>query len=349
MFSNLTKEKIFFTRHLYIMLKGGFLVSDAIELLKEEVRSERFKRALNDILKRLLEGESLHKSLSYHPAIFGKFYQNIVKIGEESGSLEQNFRYLASQLSSDYEIKKKIQGALSYPLIVVILALFIGFGVNIFILPKLLSIFSSLDIALPWTTRILITTSSFFEHYWIWVLLGILLLGAGYRILLRLKEVRYLRDNIVLSLPVAGTISRNILLSQFSQSFYTLLKSGVPILEAIEIIAQTTINEVFKKNLLLVKIEIEKGGKLSQGLLGFPKTFPLIFSQMISVGEKSGSLEDSFKYLSKFYQKEVDSSLKSITDILEPLLLIIVGLFVAFIALAIITPIYQFSGSLNLH
>src|SRR3989344_307700 len=182
---NLTKEKIFFTRHLYIMIKGGFLVSEAIELLKGEVKSKKFKLALDDIVKRLLEGESLNKSISRHPNVFGRFYQNIIRIGEESGSLENNLKYLANQLSADYEIKKKITGAMLYPLIVIVLALIIAFVVTIFILPKILNIFSVLDVKLPMATIILISGSTFFQKNWIFVIAGIFLVILIYKILRR--------------------------------------------------------------------------------------------------------------------------------------------------------------------
>ena len=235
-----------------------------------------------------------------------------------------------------------------YPLIVIVLALIIAFVVTIFILPKILNIFSVLDVKLPMATIILISGSTFFQKNWIFVIAGIFLVILIYKILRRFLFFRYYTDKLTLSLPVVGEVSRNITLSRFSQSFYTLLKSGLPILESLEIISETVINEVFKKNFNLVKLEVEKGGKISKGLSNYPETFPMIFSQMVSVGEKSGALEDSFKYLAKFYQREVNSSLKNISVVLEPILLIFVGLFVAFIALAIITPIYQFTGSLKL-
>ncbi len=348
MFSNLTKEKIFFTQHLYLMLKGGFLISEALETLKKEVKSKTFKRAIEDILKRILEGESLSKSLANHPKIFNQFYQNIIRIGEESGSLENNLRYLASQIRSDYETKNKIKGAMLYPLIVVILALVIAFVVTIFILPKLLNIFSILEIKLPLMTIILIKSVSFLQKNWIFLILGIIFIVLLFKILRKLNSFRYYSDKFIISLPVIGEITKNLTLSRLSQSFYTLLKSGLPILESLDLIPQTIPNEFFKRNLMLVKLEVEKGGKISQGLNNFPQTFPVIFSQMVSVGEKSGALEDSFRYLSEFYQEEVDTSLKNLSGILEPVLLIFVGIFVAFIALAIITPIYQFSGALKM-
>jgi len=329
------------------MLKGGFLVSESLETLKEEVKSKAFKKALEDILKRVLGGESLNQGLARHPKIFDSFYQNIIKLGEESGSLENNLKYLSSQIRSDYETKSKIKGAMLYPLIVIILALIISLVVTIFILPKIINIFTILEVQLPLVTVILIKSVSFLQKNWFFIIAGIIFLILIFKILKKFKIFRYYSDKLVLSLPIIGSIIKNLTLSRFSQSFYTLLKSGIPIIEGLELCSQAVPNEVFKRNLILVKLEVERGGRISQGFKNFSETFPLIFSQMISVGEKSGTLEDSCHYLAKFYQEEVDSSVKNLSTILEPMLLILVGVFVAFIALAIITPIYRFTGALK--
>jgi len=347
MFSDLTKEKIFFTQHLYLMIKGGLPISEALEALKEETKSKTFKKVLGDILKRIAEGESLNQSLARHPKIFNQFFQGIVKIGEESGTLEENLKYLNSQLRSEYEIKGKIKAALIYPSIVVILAIAIAFFVSVFVLPKAMAIFQMFRFQLPLSTRILISSTNFLRKNWLFVLIFVIFLTFLFQLLKRIKIFRYFFDKISLSLPVFGPVFKNANLTQFSQSFYTLLKSGIPILETLDICIQNLPNEVLKESLTSVKAEVERGGKMSQGLKVSSKIFSSIFSQMVSVGERSGALEDSFLYLSNFYQEEVDSALKNISTVLEPLLLILVGLFVGFVAMAIIIPIFKFTGNLS--
>lgn len=348
MSAQLAKEKIFFTQHLYLMLKGGFLISEALETLKKEIKSKTFKIAIEDVLKGILAGQKLSASMNLHPRVFDDFYCNIIKIGEDSGSLEANLKYLSSQLTAEYETKKKIAGAMMYPAIVITLSLLISFAVVIFIMPQLLNIFSVLNVELPLSTKLLLSLVAFTQKNWLFIILGIIFIIFLLKFLRKILVFRIFFDRIIISFPVSGAMIKNITLARFSQSFYTLLKSGVPILESMELVISTIPNEIFKNNLRKVELEIERGGKLSQGFGAFPKTFPVIFSQMVSVGEKSGSLEDSFKYLAKFYQKEVNSSLKNIATVVEPVLLIFVGLFVTFISLAIITPIYQFSGSFQL-
>lgn len=345
MFFSFSKEKIFLSQHLFLMIKAGMPISEALETLIEETKSRGFRKALQDILKQVLAGESLSKSFSRYPKIFDRFWQSIIKVGEESGNLEGNLKYLASQLRYEYETKRKVGGVLIYPAIIILMAFSISFFVTFFILPKLTSLLQILEIELPLPTRILIYSTSFLQKNWIFLIIGILSLIFIYKILSRLVFFKFYFDKISLWLPFFGQIQKNLALARFSQSFYTLLKSGVPILESLEICSQYLPNEVFKKALILVKGDVERGEKINQGFKKMPKIFPLIFSQMIAVGERTGTLEESCLYLAKFYQEEVESDIKNFSTLLEPLLLIFVGIFVGFIALAIITPIYQFTGS----
>lgn len=342
------QEKIFFTEHLFLMIKGGIPLTEALETLKNEAKSRPFKKALNDILKRVLEGENLSKTLGKHPRIFNKFYQSVVRTGEESGSLEENLKYLTSSLENQYSLKRKIIGALIYPALIVVIALIIISIITFFILPKLLSLFRVLEIELPFATRILLAGGTFLQKYWIFILGGIFLLFLIWRILQKIKFIRFYFHKASLSFPLFGRVIKNRNLAEFSRTFYTLLKSGLPILEALDICIETIQNEVFRKNLYSVRLGVERGEKISQGLKRSPETFPSIFSQMVLVGERTGSLEEGFLYLAKFHEKEVDSTIKSLSVLLEPVLLILVGLFVAFVALAVITPIYQFTSGLRI-
>lgn len=341
------KEKIFFAEHLSLMIKGGIPLSEAIESLKNETKSSTFKKALDNILKGILEGQRLSKSLELHPGIFDNFFCKVVKVGEESGTLEENLKYLAQHLKSDYEMKKKVRGALIYPIIVLLVAIIIALTITFFVLPKMIDLFQVLEIELPLATRILIETTSFLKENFIPLIAGIIFLILIFKILQRFKFFKFYFDKITLSSPFVNQIFQNLNLVRFSRTLYTLLESGMPILDALDICIDTHPNEVFKRNLITVKLGVEGGEKISQGLKGSPKIFPSVFSQMVAIGEKSGTLEESFLYLTNFYEEEVDSILKNLSGILEPILLILVGAFVAFVALAIIIPIYRFVGALR--
>jgi len=341
------KEKMLFAEHLSLMIKGGIPLTEALNTLKNEARSRAFRKNIDEILKRILAGESLSKAMERHSEIFDKFYQDIVKIGEESGSLEENLKYLALKLKKDNEIQKKVTGALIYPIMIVAMALAIALTVTFFILPKITNLFRLLEIELPLATRFLISSVSFFQEHWLKIIPGLILIILIFKFIQKLKFFKFYFDKISLFLPFFSQIFQNFNLSIFSLTIWTLLKSGMSLTEALEICARTIPNEVYRNSLIRVKAEVERGEKISQGLKMFPKIFPSIFSEMVLIGEKSGNLEESFLYLADFYEKEVDSTIKNLSSILEPVLLILVGLFVTFITIAIIIPIYRFTGQLR--
>lgn len=347
MFSVSQKEKIFFAEHLSLLIKGGIPISDAIETLKDGTKSPVFKKILDDVLKRILEGQKLSKSLEFYPKIFNKFFCSLVKIGEESGTLQENLKYLAQHLRSNYEMEKKIKGALIYPIIVIIVGFFIAFVVTFFVLPKITNLFQILKIELPLATKILIKTATFLKNYFLLLAILVILLIFLFKLLQKINFFKFYFDKITLSFPFVGQIFKDIGLARFAQTFFTLLKGGVPVLESFEICIDTHPNNVFKKHLILAKSRIEGGEKISQSLKESSRVFPSIFTQMVAIGEKSGTLEESLLYLTHFYEEEVESTLKNLSEILEPVLLIFVGIFVAFIALAVIIPIYRFVGNLR--
>lgn len=336
-----------FARHLSLMIKGGVSLTEAIITLKGEVKSRSFKKAIDDILKRVMAGERLGKAMSFHPRIFDKFYQNIVMVGEESGSLEENLKYLAQKLQKDIEMGKKVKDALIYPGIIISLAFIIVFVVAFFVLPKITDLFRALQITLPFATRLLISSISFLRSYWMFGLGIIFSIIILIRILIKIKSVKFFLDRVSLSLPILGRIFKNFNLAYFSRNFYALLKSGIPLLESLSILSETAPNQVYAKNLLKIQQRVERGEKISQGLKLFPKDFPSVFSEMVLVGERSGTLEESFSYLSDYHEKETDQILKSLSSLIEPVLLILIGIFVGFVAIAIITPVYQFTGQLR--
>ena len=341
------KEKMFFAEHLSLLLRGGVSLNEALNILTIEAKSKAFKKALSDVLRQVLEGRTFHDSLKKYPQIFDNFFQNVIQIGEESGTLEENLKYLSLYIRSEYLLRKKVTGSLIYPLIIIVMALFIVITVSFFILPRLVGLFRALGITLPLATRILLATGGFLNKYGLLILIGAVVLFAIFRILNSIKIFRFYFHKISLYLPFFGIINKNRNLTVFSRTLYTLLKSGVPILDSLNVCIDTISNEVFKKDMSLVKSAVERGEKISQGLKRYPEVFPSIFSNMVLVGEKTGALEESLLHLVDFYDTEVDTALKNLTGIMEPLVLILVGLFVAFVALAIITPIYQFSSGLR--
>lgn len=343
----LEEQKMLFSQHLSLLIKGGVSLVEGINTLKGEVKSRSFRQALDDIAKRVFAGEKLARAMSSHPRIFDKFFQNIIRVGEESGSLEENLQYLAQKLQKDIEIGKKVKAALLYPAIVVLLALAVVLLVAFFVLPQITGLFQALQIPLPFATKLLISSISFFRSYWILGLGVVVLLALAFRISARIGSLKFFSDKLALSLPVAGRVLENFNLAYFSRNFYTLLKSGIPLLDALAVLAEIVPNKVYARNLEMVRQKVERGEKISQGLKLFSKDFPAVFAEMVVVGERAGTLEESFLYLADYHEKETDQLLKNLSALVEPLLLILVGVFVGFVALALITPVYQFTGQLR--
>lgn len=342
-----SEQKMLLAENLSLMMRGGVSLAEALEIIAKETKSKIFKKAVLDILQRVLQGESLSRALAFHPKIFDRFFQNIVKVGEQSGQLEENLNYLSETIEREMEAAKKIKGAMIYPIIVVSLALIVAFGATFFVLPKFVNLFQTLNIQLPLMTKVLISFTVFVKKYWLGIVILAPLLIFSFRLLGKIAAIGFWLDKIKLNLPILARIIKNRNLAFFSRNLYALLKSGTPIVDSLGIIAEIIPNKVYRQNLFSLLTGVEGGGKISENLKKFPQNFPLIFSEMILVGEKSGTLEESLLYLARRHEKEVEQTLKNLSAVLEPALLIAVGLFVAFITLSVITPIYKFTGQLR--
>ena len=346
------KEKIFFVEHLSLMLKGGIPISEALGTLRDETKSGKLRKILSETLERILGGESLGKSLEKYPRIFDRFFLSVVKLGEKSGTLDANLKYLALQLRKDYDLRRKIAGALLYPALIIILAIIIILIIIFFVLPKIIPVFQALQTMgivgqLPLATKILLKLGVFLRKFGFLIPIVSILLFFFLKVIQRISFIRFYLDKIVLSLPVLGSIAKDLNLARFSWNFYTLLKSGMTILESLEICSDILQNEVYRKNLISIRSDVERGEKISFGLKKASRNFPPIFSEMILVGEKTGSLEESSLYLAQFYSQEADSTIKNISDLIGPILLIFIGIIIVLVALATIIPIYRFIGEIG--
>lgn len=340
-------DKLLFAKHLAMMIKAGLPLREGVATIQEQTRSRKFKRILSNVIKRLDNGEPLAESLAQHNKVFSDLFVNMIKTGEASGNLEKNLEYLAEQLEKSYILKRKVIAAMIYPAVILFSTFILGAALAIFILPKLIPLFKSLRVTLPLSTRILLLVTELIQNYGLFVILGIIVFFILALLFSRLKPVKTVNYYILLKLPVAGTISKNLNLSLFSRTLGTLIKSGVPIVEALDISADTLSNLIYKKEVKQVSLKVQNGKQVSTYLKTKPKLFSATFSRMVKVGEKTGNLEESLLYLADFYEKEVDNTTQKLSTILEPVLLIIIGLIVGFIAISIITPIYQITKGLH--
>ena len=341
-------DKILFAKHSALMIKAGLPLRDSVVTIQEQSKSKKFKKVLDDVIKSIDNGQTLAASLSRHPRVFGPLYINMIRVGEESGTLEGNLRHLALQLEKSHELREKVKAAMLYPLIVLTAVIVLSAALVFFVLPKILPIFKTFDIELPLATRVLIRFTEITQNYGLFIFIGSIALVVILFLVSRIRKVKFLIHKITLKLPIIGSISQKLNISHFSRTLGVLLESGVPVVSALDITQATLRNLVYQKELEEIAEQVKKGKSISDYLTKRETVFPLMVSRMVGVGERTGSLEEALLYLGNFYEGEVDRSTKSLSTILEPILLLIVGAAVGFIALAIITPIYEITRGLHI-
>lgn len=341
-------EKLIFTKHLATMAKTGISLVEAFETLAQQTGSKKFRNILLSVMKDIENGQPLAKSLGKFPHVFDQFYLSLIEVGEESGTLEKNLEFLAKQMSKDYALRKKIQTAMLHPGLVLSTAVIMGGFISLFILPKLTNFFEAFEVELPLPTRILLLFAQIMKNYG-FIIAGCLI-GVSFLIYFLIKNspLKFFWHRFVLKVPLFGELLAFGQLARFSRNLGTLIKSGVPITKSLETTAKTLTNLKFKIDLLLINQTLAKGRNIADAIeKGDFAEFPPLVTKMISVGERTGKLEETLLYLADFYEDEIDNISKNLTTILEPILLIGVGLVVAFVALAIITPIYELTGSIH--
>lgn len=339
-------DKVILTKHLAIMLKAGIPISSALQTLGLQTNGF-LKQVLKHVATAVDGGERLGDAMAAHPHVFNDYYVNMVRAGEESGHLPENLEQLSLRFAKDYDLKRRAQSAMFYPALVLTLTGGLGLLISLFVLPRLSTLFHSFNFQLPWPTRVLIALSNYLAHYGLQTaVLGVVAVVALVAVS-RKKSVQPLFHRAYLRVPLLGRVARSVNLARFAMVFGSLLKSGVPINRALPITASVLSNEAYRHALHEAGTRVDMGASLSVELEKHPDLFPPFVIRMISVGERSGNMEEMLFYLSEFYEAELDATLKNLSTFIEPLLLIVIGLVVAFTALAIITPVYGFINAIE--
>ena len=341
-------DKLLFTKHLSMMTKTDTTIMEALDILMSLTESRPFKKVLQQIYNDIKNGKSLSASMERFPKVFDAFYTNIIAIGETSGTIDQSFTYLSVQLAKEYAFRKIVQGAMIYPVIVLIAVGGVGTGVSLFVLPKLLDLFSGFGVNLPWTTKILISFANLMQNAGGFVITGVIVGLILIRFVLKLRLMKPYIDKFFFEIPFFGKIIENTETTIFCRNLGTLLKSGIPINSALVILLKISTNYVIQEYIIYLLGATEKGKSLGEEFESHHfKHFPPLMTKMISIGEKTGNLSDTLVYLSDFFEEEVNDAMRNISTLLEPIMLLIIGSLVAFIALAIISPLYQLTGSVG--
>ena len=348
MFSLNHLEKLLFTREFSILLKSGVPLGEALESLRSKTRLGALRTVIDSLIRDIENGQPLSRALTRFPKIFDHLYINLVEIGEASGTLKENLAFLSHQLDSAYTLRKKIQAIMLYPAIVLTMALGLGAAISIFILPKLIRLFESFHVALPLSTRILLSIASFMEAHGIAFFFGLFSLMVLWKVIISLARVKPYWHTFLLRLPVMGAFFQNIAIAHFCRDVGVMLQSGLPILEALNIEERVMENRAIARLVSKLALAVSQGTSLSDELAGKEyRLIPSIAIKMIAAGERTGKLDETLLYLETFFESEVDRRIKNMTVLFEPLLLVVIGGLVCFLALAILTPIYSLTGSVR--
>jgi len=338
--------KALLAKHLAVMQKSGLTITESLEII-EDSATGRMKKVIRKVLASVKSGNTLSESMARYPKVFSGIFVSSVYAGETSGTLDQNLENLAEQLGKEKELISKVKGAMLYPIVVLVAAFILGLAMSFLVLPKIIPLFEGLKTELPVTTQLLIKFSHFIGDYGTELFFSIIAFAIFFIWLVKQKFVRPVTHWILLHVPIVKSISRNSNLARFSRTLGMLLKSGLSIDEALEVTEKSLENYYYQKSLFKIRNRISRGSTLAENLQAYHKLFPKMTIKMILVGEQSGKLEDTLLYLANFYEVEVDNSTKSLSTAIEPILLILIGLVVGFLALSIITPIYNITGNIR--
>jgi type II secretory pathway component PulF len=342
-----TQDRINFARHLSLVIRAGLPIYEGLKIIQSQTESKVLKRVLDDLITDVNNGKFLADGLAKYNYLFGDFFVNIVRVGETSGTLSKNLLYLAEELDRSKVIETKVRSAMVYPLVILCATIAVAGFLTFFVFPKLIPVFANLNVQLPLTTVILLNTLHFLQAYGLWVLGALIAIIIAFRILINgVQGFRYAMDRVILVIPVVSDLSVGVNMANFSRVLALLLKSGIKIVEALDITAATFSNLVYKEVIIAAGEQVRVGAQIGTYLSQHKNLFPPLLSGMVLIGETTGNLEDNLEYLAGYYDEEIDNKLHSLTSLIEPLMLLVMGLLVGFVALSIITPIYSISQGL---
>lgn len=339
------KSKVMFSRQLATMINSGLSITQALKILEEQekTKNKKFALVISSITADIEGGLSFSASLAKFPKVFSPIYVSLVESGEASGKLDEVLDRIATQLEKDYDLKSKIRGAMMYPIFIVVAMLMVAGVVVTFVMPQLKSLFQESGAKLPIVTQVLLGVSDFIKSFWWVVILGIVGAVFGIRYFVNTESGRSLWDNLKLKFPITGKLTKDIYMARFTRTLATLISSGLPILDSLIIVSDTVGNVHYKKEIEVASKQVESGVNLAAPLEE-SKLFPTMISHMIEVGEKTGSLDKILYKLADFFDNEVSNTVAVLSTMLEPVLLLIMGIGVGVFVGAVLLPVYKLAS-----
>jgi len=337
------KDLVVVTRTLSVMISASVPLTDSMRDIARQTVNPRLRAVLLDVAGEVEGGGRLSDALARYPKVFSSFFVNMIRSGESSGQLSEVLEYLADQQEKDYDLSSKIRGAMIYPAFIISSMVVVGFVMMTFVVPKLVAVLIEANVELPITTRLLIAVSGFFEHFWWLVIILVVVTIAGLRFAVTTPGGKYVWDTLKLRAPVFGGLFQRVYVVRFARSMATLVKGGVDTVSALTIVADVMDNEVWRQMVLRTIQEVNDGNSLTT-VFGQYKFVPAMMTQMLAVGESTGRTQEILGRLSSFYSREIDNVVANLVSLIEPIVLIFLGVGVGVMVSAILLPLYQLSS-----
>ena len=340
------KERLFFVQNLGIMLKAGISLSTALKTLSQQTTNKYFIKILTDVSISVEKGSSFADSLRPYQKIFGDLFVSMVEAGEISGKLEDVLKQLFIQMKKEHALISKVKGALTYPAVIVMAMFGIGTFMIVVIVPKITAMFTELNVELPLPTKILINVSGAIVNHGIITAISFIITVFLFIRILKTKKGKYIFQTIMLKMPIISPIIKKINLARFARNISSLLKTDIMIVKTFQITANVLGNLHYRHALMDMGQKIKKGEKLNEVIKTYPNLFPPVVAQMITIGEDTGELDNILVELAEFYEEEIDLIMENLPSIIEPLLILFLGLGVGGVAVAIIMPMYSITTAM---
>ena len=338
-----SKDILNFTKQLAIMIRAGISLQDSLESIGEQAVNQKFKAAIIDLKNKIEAGQSFSQALAEHREVFSDLYINMIAAAEVSGSLSNMLQKLAEYLDEEADTRSQVKSAMVYPIIIAVMAVAVTFFLLCFVLPRFTAIFAGKEHLLPKPTIILMVSSAFLRNYWLFIIPAIGAAIWGFMYFVRTDFGRFWWDNAKLVLPLIKTLCRSLYITRGLHTMGVLSRAGVPILDTISITAQIAGNVLYKNMWLGVYEDVRQGKKIASSLAQFNLMPPNVI-QMIKSGEDSGSLSEVLQDVSEYYARELRTVIKTVTSMIEPIMIVVMGCLVGFIAMSIILPIFKMSS-----
>ncbi|HEX6550624.1 MAG TPA: type II secretion system F family protein [Gammaproteobacteria bacterium] len=339
-------DLIMFTRQMYTLVKAGVPMIRALNGLTHSTRNPVLASALRDITESLESGRDLAGSMARHPDIFSPLFINVVRVGENSGALEDAFMRMYQYLGLEKDIRDRVKRAFRYPIIVVTFISIAIAIITMFVIPRFADFFRHAHLKLPLPTRVILAVSDFAVHNWFWVLAALVLAGFAFNNYVRTEQGRYKWDHFKLRMPIVGAIVMRATLARFARGFGLAYRAGVPLVQSLTLVARAVGNEYMGERILQMRHGVERGESLTR-TAATTGVFTPVVMQMLGVGEETGMVADMLDEVAEFYEREVDYDLQNLSTNIEPILLVIMGFMVLILALGVFLPMWDLAANAN--